>query len=209
MASSDVEIVNSSLVKIDVDPISDLNEDRKPARLAKRQYPLRRQSLLRRYNWNFAITRSDTLAPSGTTPKFGFENRFTLPPGTLRVIGLFDDNEPQENYTTTREPFKVEGNAIYKDGDTCQFFYIADVTDVTQFDANFSELLAIDLALDIGPSLRGLSANRRADLKQDRKDAMDAARLTDAIEGSQEIIVSSDWMDSRGFNSPLRAGPIY
>ena len=210
MANSEVEVVNSALVKLEVAPISDLNQDRKAARTAKRQYPLRRQMLIRQYRWNFAVTRSDTLAPSGTLPKFGFENRFSLPPDCLRVIGLFDEQEPQQNYTTSRIPFKVEGRHIFKDGSEAIFFYLKDETDVTQWDASFAEVMAIDLAFDMGPTLKSMSAATKAQLKIDRRDAIKEARLSDAIEGSQEIVQASEWIDSRAFGHPrlFRPGPI-
>lgn len=195
MASSDVEIVNSALVKIGEAPIVSLTEDREQARVAKRQYPLKRDELLRRFRWNFAIKRA-VLSPDATPPTFGFENRFLMPSTALHIIGLYDDTEPLRNYTSTREPWKVEGRYILANGTVLRVFYIDRITDPTQYDALFSEALAWLLAYDIGYALS--TGPRMLDRAMAGFEAtIKAAKLQDAIEGAPEIIQASEWVDSR------------
>ncbi len=206
MAGSEVEIVNSALIKIGESAIASLDAIQKAARVSKRQYPLMRRKLLRRARWNFAMKRQ-SLAPESTVPKFGFDNRFMLPSDALRVVGLFDENELQQNYTSNRDPWKVEGRFIYADGSELKIFYLADITDTAQFDPQFDEclawLLASELAFDLTSGIQYANF-----AKEGFKDAFKEARLSDAIEGTPEFIEASEWVDSRVGNFPLRIGPV-
>lgn len=207
MATSEVEIVNSALIKLGEATISDLSEDRKAARKAKRQYPIVRAKLLRSYRWNFAITRSETLGPSSPGPKFGFLYRFQLPVDCIRVLGIFSENEPVENYTSATTPFKVEGRNIFCDEIAIKIFYIADVTNPDLFDPMFSEVLACALAVELGYDLSA-GMSRIDQLKEELKDAKKEARGSNAIEGTPEVIIASDWTDARYNRGPLRIGPV-
>lgn len=207
MASSETEIANSALAKIGEGSITELGQNTAAARLVNRQYPLVRDALIRSYRWNFAIKRV-TLAPEAEKPDTGFTNKFMFPPDALRIIGIFDENELQQNYTASRIPHKIEGRFILADDEVLPIFYLARITDVSQFDASFAEAFAWKLAVDLSYPL---TTNRKV-----REDALlgfrlsiKEAKLADAIEGSPEIIESSEWLDSRhaGFN-PFRPGPI-
>ena len=92
--SSDTEVVNSALIKIGAKTLTDLDTDSsREAVVARRSYPVQLDALLRRARWNFAKERV-SLAPDGTAPTFGYENRFRLPADLISVIGLYDPNEP-------------------------------------------------------------------------------------------------------------------
>jgi len=207
MANSETEIVNSALAKVGEDSITDLTENRKAARVSARQYPLMRDALIRRYRWNFAIRRV-TLSSEAATPAFGFTNQFLVPSDNIRVLGIFDEDELQQNYTASRIPYKVEGNKILTDDDTLPLFYLARITDVALFDPLFSEALAWFLAIDLAIPLTTVR-KLREDAVIGFKKAVLAAKRADAIEGSPEVIESSEWLDSRhaGF-TPFRPGPI-
>lgn len=206
MATSETEIVNSALGHIGIPAIASIDDNGTAARAAKRQYPLKRDALIRRYRWNFAVTRV-SLAPDGTKPAFGFENQFTVPADQLAIIGLFDEDELQRNYTSSTQPWKKEGDRILADGDLLKLFYIRRVTDPRQFDALFDDALGWFLAIDLGPKLS--ASKKMVELAAvGFKDAIKVAKLADAIEGTPEVIEMSTWLDSRLSSGPLRAGPI-
>ena len=206
MATSETEIANSALGHLGISAIASLDDNAPSARAAKRQYPIKRDALIRRYRWNFAMTRT-TLAPDGTKPLFGFENQFTVPSDYLAIVGLFDENELLRNYTASEQPWKKEGDRILANGDTLSLFYIRRVTDPRQFDALFDEALGWFLAIDLGPKLS--SSKKMVELAVfGFKDAIKDAKLINAIEGTPEIIEASTWLDSRARVGPLRAGPI-
>ncbi len=207
MATSRTEIQNSALIKIGEATISsDVQVGKAPATL-KRQYPIQRRYLIRRYRWNFAMRRAE-LAPEATAPAFGFENQFLLPPLCLRVIGLYDSTELLRNYTASKDPFKVEGRMIHAQGTKIEIFYLEDVTNTTLFDPMFDEalawLLASDVAFDISAGTDVVKMTRQGFLQ-----AITDAKRADAIEGTPEIIEISEWVDSRQQQrGPFRAGPI-
>lgn len=208
MAASEVEIVNSALIKLGERTIASLDDNRKAARKAKVQYPRQRKKLLRSYRWNFAVTRSPVLGAALPAPLYGFTSRFLMPVDCLRVLGLHDENEPQENYTSSTIPFKVEGRHIYTDETALKLFYIADVTDVSKFDPMFEEVLAISLAIDLAYDLSAGFDHPR-NLKVELQQAIKDARNSNAIEGTPEIIVIDDWIASRFSNRRLREGPVF
>ncbi len=206
MANSEIEIVNSALARIGEDPITSLTENRRAARFANRQYPLARDALIRSYRWNFAVKRV-TLAPEATAPVSGFTNQFMFPPDALKIIGIFDEDELQQNYTASRIPHKVEGRFILTDDDTLPLIYIARITNVADFDALFVDAFAWRLAIDLSYPLT-TTRKVREDAIVGFKLSIKEAKLADAIEGSPEVIESSEWIDSRSLNAPLRLGPV-
>lgn len=208
-ANSKTRIINSALIKCGEEAITSPSDDSRAARYANRQYDIIRDSLLRAYNWNFAIDRATT-APDATAPAFGFAYKHQMPDDCLRVIGVFDEVEPIQNYTSSTVPHKIEGRYILTDEDTLYIFYIKRVTDEAQFDASFNEVFALALAIDLAYFLTA-GADRLARLEGQFQQSVRAAKLADAIEGSPEVIVASDWLDARligGSMVNFRPGPI-
>ena len=208
MASSEVEIANSALIKIGEDTISSLDDPIKAARRCKRQYPLKRDQLLEDYNWTFAIARA-SLAPDGTAPAFGFEARFLLPHDSLRFLGLFDENQAVHQYTATKVAHKIEGRYLLLSDTVANIFYIQKVTNPHQFSPQFTEALATLLAIDLAYDLTS-GTKRVAQLENQFNGMIRRARFVQAIQGLPETIVSSEWLDARdqGFRGPFNIGPV-
>ncbi len=216
MAESEVAIVNSALIKIGESPIVSLTQDTEAARVANRQYPIKRDELLRSYRWNFAIKRA-TLALDSVAPAFGFTHQFVLPDDNIRVIGIYDDTQPLQNYTSSRIQWKMESVEIsganqlrlLTTDSVSQVFYLAQITDVGLFDAQFAEALSLSLAVDLAYFL-STGDSRLAGIEARFTEVIRQAKLSDAIEGKPEVIEASDWVDSR-YTDPLinsRIGPV-
>lgn len=209
MATSEVQIANSALTKIGERKIVSFDDDSKAARACAAQYPIARDALLRRYRWNFAKERVQ-LAPENGAPAFGFEKKFLQPADCLHVIGIYDEGEPQNNYTSSRIPWKVEGRYILCDENPLPIFYIKKVTDPTQFDPLFSEALAWSLALDLaydltsGPDYIVRAQDKLTEVTQ-------AAKKANAFEGTPETFIAGEWVDAHaGYTgSQFRPGPIW
>jgi len=185
-STSDVEIVNSGLIKIGADTITSLDDDAKAATLTKRQFPILRNEVLRGHPWNFARRRAK-LAQLADAPAFGFSNAYQLPTDCLRVVEMSDP--------TIR--FVIEGRQLLTDESAASIEYIAEITDPNQFDAFFRETLALriaaDLAFNLVDSLR--LAKAMMDLYLDH---LAKARTFDAQEGGgQEKIEATTWTDER------------
>lgn len=207
MASSEVEICNSALVKLGEERISSLDDPGKAARTCKRQYPLKRDQLLEDYNWTFAIKRI-ALSADGADPEFGFEARFLLPADCLRFLGLYDPNALPVNYTGTNIAHKIEGRYLLLDDTAANIFYIQRVTNVLEFSPSFAEALACFLAWDMAYDLTG-SSTREQRLEAMFAHAIRRARFTQAIQGQPELIEASEWMDARQQGGVIgRIGPV-
>lgn len=205
--ATEIEVINVALDHIGEEAIIDTNDDRKAARIGTRQYDVARRALLRSYNWNFARQRA-SLGPESTAPLFGFQSKFRLPADCVRFVGFYDQAEPQNNYTSTTVPHRIEGGFLLADGAEAPIFYIADVTNVSQFDPCFVDMLAWDLAGRISLGLSG-GAEIPKTLRDGFALARANARIANAFEGTPEVIVASEWVDAMdaGFR-PTRIGPI-
>ena len=207
MAASETEVVNAALIELSIKTIASLSEDREIARVANIKYPRARRSLIRTYRWNFAKQRSVALAPESDAPNFGFTYKFTVPDDTLHVFGIFDENEPQNNYTSSKIPWKREDGFILCDENPLYIYYLKDITNTTMFDPLFDDALALKLAIDLAfKSTAG--AEREEQLTQKFLDVMRKAKLANAIENMPETIEASEWIDSRFGDRALRVGPI-
>lgn len=208
MATSETEIVNSALIKIGEATITSLSDERTQAQVAARQYPLKRQELLRSYRWNFSMSRAN-LAPEAEEPPFGFSAKFLQPNDCLRVIGVYDEGQLNRNYTGGGVTWKVEGPYILANADTLPIFYLRDERNPLRFDALFAETLSWFLAYDLAYKLStGPSMVEQA--YQGYQEALRQARLADAVETTPEILRASEWLESRieGGGGPPRIGPV-
>lgn len=145
MATTEVSICNSALIKLGADQITSLSDESKEAVLCNAQYAKIRDMLLYSHPWNFATTRVE-LTTNANESAWGGLNEFELPADYLRVIDLDFQNYPDYEWY-------VEGGLLYVSADTVNIKYIAQVTDPTLFSAGFVELLAMALANEISYAL--------------------------------------------------------
>ena len=146
MATSEVQICNSALVKIGAARINSLDDETKGAKLCKEQYNKLRKKLLRSHPWNFAI-RGVALADSGATPVsiFEFTNEFTLPNDVLRVLGT-NLLEVQDWVIETNNDNDI---VLLCNSSSVTIRYVKNVTDTTFFPPDFEEALALLIAADL------------------------------------------------------------
>ncbi len=183
--ASPVDIYNSALIKLGVEPIASFDDESKEARIGKRQYPIIRDKLLVSHYWNFAMERA-TLAVL-PAPLFGFSFKYQLPVNCLRVLHL--------NVKDAR--FKVEKNRfLHTNIGDAKILFISKEEDVSKYSPAFSELLAVDLAID---TCMALTQKRtlRADLVVDRREVIRDARSVDGQEGTNDELMSDVWLNSR------------
>ena len=185
--ASPVEICNSALIKLGVEPITSLSQDNKQARLCNEQYEKIRDKLLESHYWNFAEKREELAVVSGGTPLFGFALKYQLPADCLRAKHL--------NVKTAR--FKIEqGRFLHTNVSSAKLLYIAKITDVSKYSSMFKELLAVDLAIDLCMALTQ-KRTLKADLKDERKELLRDARSSDGQEGTNDMLMDDEWLNSR------------
>lgn len=201
---SDIDIANSALSLLGEAPIASFTQEGSPAAArASRTYVAARDELLRSYRWNFAMRRA-ILAASPTPPAFGFGARFRLPNDLLHFVGIYDPTEPQQNYSTTRAPWRIEGDWLLFDGTQASIFYVAKQETAENFDPLFANALAFRMAERLAYTVTA-SVDLVSYLAQGGQRAIKEARMANAIENAQEVAVASDFEDSRYGGAQIRA----
>lgn len=142
MITSIVDICNMALDYCNVRTITAIDEDTKQSRICDRWYDTVRKSLLLNLNASFSIKRAQLVEVVNFTPVYGYSKAYALPQDCLKVLNV---NSPvSDNY------YQIEGNYLYYNNDQPQeevkIRYIADIQDVTKFDAEFCDCLALKLA---------------------------------------------------------------
>lgn len=184
--TTEVQIFNSTLIKLGLPVIVTTDDNVNRARLCKEQYPKIRDKLLRSHFWNFAIKRA-ALVESATDPAWGFTNQFDLPADFLKHNAIED-----ESFNT----IKFEGNKLLIDASSVNLKYVAQITDVAEFDATFVEALAWLLAADLAyPLVQSLSLKQ--DMENGAKNELKETKSYDAMEGTPEPVGADDWINSR------------
>lgn len=208
----EVTIANMALGHITHEPIASFDQEKNAAASAcKSLYQQARTFLLARYRWQFALRRV-ALAPDAEAPAFGFSYQFTLPADMVQFIGIQDTGSAlyQYNYTDDAIPHKREGNKILADTNVIYLFYVADVTNPSEFDPLFTASLSFYLGSLLATALTG-SPNLADQLYARFREEVRHAKRMNSIQGSQEIASQSQWVDSRfygsGLGSPGYRGP--
>jgi hypothetical protein len=205
--SSETDICNMALDRLGHQPITSLTEGSKAADLCLRNYPRCRDSLLRGHTWNFSIKRA-ALSQDSTTPAYEFDYRFALPVDCLKVIRTSYESDftrgaaiygfpGVHGYAGATVPYRIEGRYVLCNESSMSIEYVSQVTDPTQFDELFTDVLAQRLAAEIGMALMDNAAAVKNiwDIYQMK---LNEARITDAQEGTpREVVDLSAWLTAR------------
>ncbi len=140
MITSDVDICNMALDYCSTKNITSLDEKTKEAKKCNAWYDIVRKSLLLNLNASFSIKRARLAEVADYVPIFGYDKAFALPHDLLQVLNLgspLDDNL-----------YQIEGEYFYCNENIKDVYirYLADIKDVTLFDAEFCDCLALKLA---------------------------------------------------------------
>lgn len=203
MATSEVQICNSSLIKLGIKTIIDFEDASNQAQVCKHQYPILRDEVLASHPWNFAIKRVQ-LPLLSSTPAFGWDSEYQLPVDCLRVL-----HPSRREYELDDYPFVIEGRKILRNStdSPLNVKYIARITDVSFFSPQFSEALSLRLAADFGYALvqnRGVAEYFMSLYEQ----FMARARSSDAQEGTPEDTRADIWIDARSRGTGGWAGKL-
>lgn len=142
MVKSSVEICNLALDYLNEDNITSLTEDTKQSKKCNQWYDVVRKSLLTNLNASWSINRAVLAEVKNVVPVYGYNKCYGLPNDCLQVLNL---GSPLSD-----ELYQIEGGYFHCNRESdVQIRYIADVTDVSKYDAEFIELFALALASQI------------------------------------------------------------
>lgn len=186
MAQTAVDCCNSALQRVGATTITSLSDNSPEARACSVAYDSNRRDELRKHPWNFAITRA-VLAPDATAPAFDYLYQFTLPSDCLRLL----------RPATSDLDWVVEGRKVLTNYDNPLYIrYIADITDPTQWDPSFYNVVAGALAVDICERLTQSNTKKNLLIGQYQDDVRMARRMN-AFESGPTEAVSDGWWIAR------------
>lgn len=136
-----------------------------------------------------AYSSGGTAKKAGTpfTPDSGYDNRYTLPADSLRVLELVDSTEQ----------WMVENGELHTDvGDTAPIRYIFRQKDVTQYRPALVNSLAFRLALELMEELTQ-SNTKRERAFQEYEHFLARSQMLDSQEQSPKTWIEDPWLTSR------------
>jgi hypothetical protein len=203
--ASRADIANLALLKLGSGTkITSLTDNSPAAATLNRCYDMMRQAELRANYWSFALRRT-TVPKLAAVPPWGFKQQFGLPDDYLRLqqVNDFYIVPALSSYTDyDASAYAIETNS---DGVLCiltdypaplKLRYVRDVQDEGLFDALFTVSFAIRLAFECCEQITN-SNSKKAQLKEDYKDAIKLAARTSAIEKPPQAIGDDSWMVAR------------
>lgn len=140
MVQSVLDICNMALDYCNIRNITAIDEKTKEAKKCNAWYDTVRKSLLMNLNASFSIKRAILAEYTDYIPVYGYGKAYVLPRDLLQVLNL---GEPLDDNL-----YQIEGQYFYCDESIEQVSirYIADITDVSKFDSEFCDCLALKLA---------------------------------------------------------------
>lgn len=140
MVQSVLDICNMALDYCNIRNITAIDEKTKEAKKCNAWYDTVRKSLLMNLNASFSIKRAILAEYTDYIPVYGYGKAYVLPRDLLQVLNL---GEPLDDNL-----YQIEGQYFYCDESIKQVSirYIADITDVSKFDSEFCDCLALKLA---------------------------------------------------------------
>jgi hypothetical protein len=191
--ASKIGICNLTLIRLGSLPIVSITDDSKRAIALNAVYDMVRDITLEDHPWNFAMSRS-TLAQLSTAPDFGYSYQYQLPSDCLRVLGMVDVTI-SANVDPTLE-FKIESNRLLTDETSASIMYVATVDDPALYSPRFVSAFSMRLAAEVSYHITG-NASLKAEVMKEYQLEIAAARTIDAMQGTADVFIASDWINSR------------
>jgi len=154
--ASEVSISNVALIFLGEKRITAIGENNDRARACNTVFEEVRDFVLEAFPWNCAQHGTE-LAQIATTPEFGFDYQYQIPtsPECLAVNYMYESEEGEGGYT-----WRVEGDYVLTDADTCNIRYTFKQTDVSKMTTRLREAIAARLAVMIAVKVTGKKSLR-------------------------------------------------
>lgn len=183
-SSTPIDICNTALNQLGAGVIQSFEEQSPLAITCSLNYDRCRLGLLRDNPWTFASKRAtlprvaDANLPPAAADKFRYV--FKLPSDLVRIQRVENDYD-----------YRKEGENLLSRYETAEILYVANITDVKQFDPKFEEALVAKLASDMSYAVTR-DANIRNQMYEIYEQRMQEARFCNAIEDIEEVIADVD-----------------
>lgn len=196
MAVTKLIICNMALSRVGHDKLTQAQlvaDAIRAAQLVNIHYENARDATLRAHPWNFAVKRV-ALVDTGEAPEFEFAYAFSMPDDCLKIIRT--DSESEGINAEYRIENQNDVKVLVTDEGSCEIEYIAQITDTTLFDPQFTDILAQRIAAEICTGLTD-NANMTKGLWDVHAAKLREARGVDAQEGTPRGLDADGWINSR------------
>jgi hypothetical protein len=169
------------------------------ARVARDNYEMLRDSMLREYLWNFSKKRAE-LSQVAPDPIYGYNNAYAYPADFLRLISvnpINSDTALVKYKLETLSVASVDTPVILTNAENVFLTYVRQVTSVAQFSADFYQALAWRLAAVFATAIKKDAKHADWCLAQFGKQ-ISIAKSTNSIENwPDEQMAPGSWVTSR------------
>jgi len=193
--SSEVVIINQALTLLGQKVIVARTDDTLEAQVMDQLFDFERDNLLRRHSWNFA-TKRKKLARSANTPEFEFEYQYPVPADWMRTVVVSASDHGHTDIAYRQALDETDNRVILSDATELWLVYVAKVTDVGLFSADFQKLLSLRLAASACIRMKN-SRTLQQDLEAQCKAQWFAATSSDAIEDMPDRRPEGSWVRGR------------
>jgi len=205
---SDTKIANIALTHLGESKIDNIDDpDQQRAILCKLRFDDCRDIVLRSHPWSCVTKRvklSKLLDSEGEPlePAFGFSYMFQLPSDFLRVLQVDNVSYPyQVEVYTVNKGLSSEATSspvLLTNASSISIRYVHTPLNLQILTPDISNLIGIRLASELAEPLTS-----KVDLKQRLEQRyiieLAAARSTDSMQGTPEVVESFTWLNSRGY----------
>lgn len=195
MALSVTKICNlslSDLGSLRINDFGDTTESSTQAILCRLHYEPVRDALEQAHRWRFNSDRK-TLSRDTTDPDFEWGAQFILPTDYLSMRSIYEGRFSDDNIRS----YALEGKRLLTNETTMEIRYIKKVTDVTEFDPLFVQLLVLHLDLKLVMPLTQ-DVKLKQTIKEDIRLLMpDILAKTGQETNTAGRFESSTWNDAR------------
>lgn len=196
MPVTQVSICNRALIRCGASRISMITEDVQGAILCNALYDELRDEVLRAHPWNFAIKRVQ-LAPTATTPEWGYDYEYETPNDCLRVLPDVRDSNEQDGIDHVVEADSDGNDKVIRTNESVlNLRYIFRHENESAWDSNFASAFAWKLAYEISYALTQ-SVTLQAACEKAYIKILAEARSMDGMEGNAPQLIADDWTRSR------------
>ena len=184
--TSNVEICNVALTRVDRKRIADLLDGSTSANDCTAIFAATRQELLRGHDWNFARGRQK-LARLTAAPAYEFDHAYQLPTDWLATRAVHDNEDG-----AGAPAYRQEGLTVLSSAADLYLTYTKAVTDPAAMPADFRSLFSYRLAEQLAKTGTVRAEMGRGVQKFDKR-----AKSADAIEDDAEDIPAGSWVTGR------------